>query len=808
MCGRWRELQDSALWEEAPEAGRKRSDLVAFLDILRVTAGGETVLVYDAGGRIITSAPRGSHGHDAKFTARPRWPVGDGVDFIDLHLNDDGHAHLAYVGRIPGAGSGAAARGEVLLAVRTEDRLHDIAFAWPFPTESGEIVLFRRDEGDLTLIAPTRSAPDAALSRKISASDLSVLAAKALASGEPGLVSALDYRGVPVVGVLRAVPGTPWFVVAKIDAAEAYAAARRRALEIFGGFALVAAIAVLAFQLIWRRREQAQLIRALELERERRSLAERLGLVLSQARDGILLFDREARVVEANDRARELYEHPRDKLLGLPAGALRAPAAQAATAEDFQRVMEGGSLLFETLHVSATGRVFPVEVSTQRVEIGGEPHVLSIVRDITARREQERRIAELDRLHLLASRETRRLVPVAMAGPHSDYARRIRVSVDEAAPEGGGPAGIAFREKRPVACHDFLGTPTAEPWHQAALDHGLASVLALPLLENGRPVAVLAVYSQTAGFFTEDRLPVLVDVAANLSFLLGVLADLDRRFAAEAGLAERQELLGAIFEQAVDGIVLVDEATGAFLEFNTAAHQTLGYTREEFAKLRVGDIQATETMADIRRNIDLVKAGQRLVFDTAHRRKNGEVRDTRVSARALSLRDRPCIVAVWADMTDSRRLQRELARTEELFRTIADNVSDIIWVFDLVTDRYRYLSPAVKSFAGHPPEAYQLLSLTDCLSPADAARARRMVDDWLAEPAATRDHAPRNLGEFDHRHADGGHRRGEVSAAVIPDDTGRPALLVGVTRDVSERHRTEARLHQLSSVVEQSPAAI
>ena len=56
-------------------------------------------------------------------------------------------------------------------------------------------------------------------------------------------------------------------------------------------------------------------------------------------------------------------------------------------------------------------------------------------------------------------------------------------------------------------------------------------------------------------------------------------------------LREREEIYSAIFNQAANGIVLIDAETLRFTEFNDAARLGLGYTREEFARLTLNDIQ-------------------------------------------------------------------------------------------------------------------------------------------------------------------------------------------------------------------------
>ena len=49
-----------------------------------------------------------------------------------------------------------------------------------------------------------------------------------------------------------------------------------------------------------------------------------------------------------------------------------------------------------------------------------------------------------------------------------------------------------------------------------------------------------------------------------------------------------------LFEQSPNGIVLVDTETGKTVEANETAYQQLGYTRDEFAELRISDYEVEE----------------------------------------------------------------------------------------------------------------------------------------------------------------------------------------------------------------------
>src|SRR5450756_1643725 len=93
--------------------------------------------------------------------------------------------------------------------------------------------------------------------------------------GHEGVVEGTDYRNVPVLAALRRIPGTPWFMVAKVDQEEIYAPLRERAW--ITGILLFTLLlgAALGVSLLGRERDAQWLQRQLTTERQRQALAER-----------------------------------------------------------------------------------------------------------------------------------------------------------------------------------------------------------------------------------------------------------------------------------------------------------------------------------------------------------------------------------------------------------------------------------------------------------------------------------------------------------------------------------------------------
>ncbi len=146
------------------------------------------------------------------------------------------------------------------------------------------------------------------------------------------------------------------------------------------------------------------------------------------------------------------------------------------------------------------------------------------------------------------------------------------------------------------------------------------------------------------------------------------IRDITERKRSEQSLREREGIYSAIVDQAAESIVLIDSETLHFAEFNDAACQGLGYSREEFANLTLFDLQGTPTRQEIVEHIRaIVKAGHGR-FENRHRRKDGTLRDVLVSNRVINLRGREYLVVIWQDITERKHSEAERALAEARFR--------------------------------------------------------------------------------------------------------------------------------------------
>ena len=118
----------------------------------------------------------------------------------------------------------------------------------------------------------------------------------------------------------------------------------------------------------------------------------RYELLSKHAREIILFISQDGRILEANEAACAAYGYDRETILALTINDLRAPETRHEIPGQMEKAFRERNL-FETKHIRKDDGVFPVEVSSRSVKIDGERILLSIIRDITERKQAEEKIS-------------------------------------------------------------------------------------------------------------------------------------------------------------------------------------------------------------------------------------------------------------------------------------------------------------------------------------------------------------------------------------------------------------------------------
>lgn len=132
--------------------------------------------------------------------------------------------------------------------------------------------------------------------------------------------------------------------------------------------------------------------------RKIRDLSSRRYELLREHTEDVLLFiSRDGRILEANRAAETTYGYSRAELLSLTLRDLRHESTLAELPGRFAEAFERG-VRFETLHRRKDGTAVPVEVASRPAKVGDDQVLLSVIREVTERRELHAKLLEADRL--------------------------------------------------------------------------------------------------------------------------------------------------------------------------------------------------------------------------------------------------------------------------------------------------------------------------------------------------------------------------------------------------------------------------
>lgn len=206
----------------------------------------------------------------------------------DFFLGLNGAILLDAVGAIP------TPEGEPssILVLRTDARefLQPFVQSWPTPSQTGETLLVRREDHGVLFLNELRHQHNSVLSLRIPFSRVDLPAVQAV-QGRTGIFRGRDYRGVDVIADLNPVPDSSWFMVAKIDAAEALSAASDQAIGVIIIAALFILLAAIATAYGYRRRQAAMYMAFHELESKEWEIREEFRTTLYSIGDAVITTD-------------------------------------------------------------------------------------------------------------------------------------------------------------------------------------------------------------------------------------------------------------------------------------------------------------------------------------------------------------------------------------------------------------------------------------------------------------------------------------------------------------------------------------
>ncbi|HUW26477.1 MAG TPA: EAL domain-containing protein [Gallionella sp.] len=119
------------------------------------------------------------------------------------------------------------------------------------------------------------------------------------------------------------------------------------------------------------------------------------ALLLDSSTDSVFVLDLNGKFVYLNKAAWESRGYTQDEMMGIDLRTLDTPEYAQMVDTRIREITEKGSHTFESAHRCKDGSVMPIEISARLVETGGRKLILSVIRDITERKQAEEKMLNL-----------------------------------------------------------------------------------------------------------------------------------------------------------------------------------------------------------------------------------------------------------------------------------------------------------------------------------------------------------------------------------------------------------------------------
>jgi PAS domain S-box-containing protein len=144
---------------------------------------------------------------------------------------------------------------------------------------------------------------------------------------------------------------------------------------------------------------------------------------------------------------------------------------------------------------------------------------------------------------------------------------------------------------------------------------------------------------------------------------------------------------------------------------------------------------------------------------------------------------------------ERKLLEESLKQSEEKYRLIAENTSDVIWTLSIDTLKFTYISPSVIQLTGFTVEEAVSQTVFDALEPKSAQFVMSELPRRIAEFYNGNFSHQTSTNEMQQRCKDGSLIWVEFTTMFKVTD-GRIVEILGITRNINERKRAELEIHE------------
>lgn len=430
----------------------------------------------------------------------------------------------------------------------------------------------------------------------------------------------------------------------------------------------------------------------------------------------------------------------------------------------------------ELLLKNKKGESFWVSASTMPLEFQNQDCFITILQDVTVRKNLERQIKESNERYQLAVEGTNDVIwEYDFISNYSYLSPQFWTGLEIPSEESPLDNKLVAKYIVPKEQQDFLDK-LSESYENQVGDMTLEIKL---VAKKGRIIWALF------------KARIIYNRNGKPQRAVGSLSNITSLKEAQSQLKESEAKYKLISENSSDCICL-QEVSGEFVFVSPSSTEVLGYTPEEMQKMSLDQFIHEDYMEILKEKVLAVISGKEktasLVYQAQSRTKEPQWLETIAGAifddetgRAVYLQTST------RNVTDRIVAQQKLKESQERYKLITENSNDIVSLMD-TKGNYVFISPSIKDTMGYTPEEMLGRNTAEFIHPDDLL----MISGSMQEAVESKTKDSSAIFRF--KHKSGEWRWLKVAGGVILNDEGEPIYIRSNKTDITDKKLTEDKL--------------
>ncbi len=392
---------------------------------------------------------------------------------------------------------------------------------------------------------------------------------------------------------------------------------------------------------------------------------------------------------------------------------------------------------------------------------------------------------------MLLDEETEELVFSVPTGPKESELIDIRI------PTGEGIAGWVVKHEKPLLIPDVKADPRFYGEIDEISGFETKSLLCIPLMAKTKMIGVLEVINKPDGTCFTEKDELLLSlfgyqaaVAIENARLCGELKEqLEKYKRTEQALRESEVKYSTVVENSKDGIVMISDRLLKFV--NKASIELVGFPPEEMIGADFVKFVAPDYRDLVIKRYSARMAGidAPSIYEIELLRKDGETASVELNAMRIDFENQPTDLVFIRDLTERKQTREALRTSEDKYRTILESIEDGYYEVD-IAGNFTFFNDAMCKILKYSRNELMGMNNREYMDKENAKKIYETFNRVYRTGISTK------AIDWKLIRKGGTECFVETGVSLIKDAAGLRVGFCGIARDVTERKKLEAQLHQ------------